>query len=99
MIRRSLVSVALGLTVAVMGSLVQLPAAAVEPGVAAPLPGEEIVAARTRVSKSFATETPGVLRTELYAGPIHYRAADGVMAADRLAPGAGRGWATAHGRL
>ncbi|MDQ4070904.1 MAG: hypothetical protein M3203_15755, partial [Actinomycetota bacterium] len=39
--------------------------------------GEELVERRTATSKTFAGERPGELRSELYAGPVHYRDAQG----------------------
>lgn len=52
----------------------------VEPGTAPPpsyAPGEEIVAARDRWSKTFALDEPGMRRRVLYSEPVHYRAAAG----------------------
>ncbi len=38
---------------------------------AAPRPAQELVERRTATSKTFSTERPGELRTELHAGPVH----------------------------
>lgn len=53
---------------------------AVEPVIETPpgyAPGEEIVVARDRTSKTFAGAEPGMRRTVRYSHPVHYRAGDG----------------------
>lgn len=54
-------------------------------------PGQEIVSMRERESKTFATDEPGVYRSQLFASPIHHRQGDQWLDVGRDLTPAGNG--------
>ncbi len=54
-------------------------------------PGQEIVGMRERESKTFATDEPGVYRSQLFASPVHHRQGDQWLDVGRDLTPAGNG--------